>query len=248
MDRSYLSHTGVVAASRQFVCIRPATYESAEEAPFLNSLFRGRSAELENTVFAILSPDGKTRLCRTGRSPGFAFRSPDAMAAAMRQISQKYPGTAIPADQLPLLANVRLAVNVAACDSTPLAIVYSPDKATRDALSKRLGRLAWHKDHVGRLQYCVATKADELKKLGAEGAKPGLLVIQPGNYGTDGLVLTSVTTDADAGELEDALSFGVLLSQFQQKDRFRHVSGGRQLGISWQTVIPVTDSGGRRRR
>jgi len=248
MDRSYLSHAGVVAASRQFICIRPATYESAEEAPFLNSLFRGRSEDLENTVFAILSPDGKTRLCRTGRSPQFAFRSPDDMAAAMKQISRKYPGTDIPAGQLPLLASVRLAVNVAACDSTPLAIVYSPDKTTRDAMQKRLARLAWHKDHIGRLQYCVATNADELKKLGAADARPGLLVIQPGNYGTDGSVLTAVADDADAGELEDALSFGVLLSQFELKDRFQHVSRGRQLGVSWQTAIPVTDPGGRRRR
>ena len=50
MDRSYLSHAGVIAASREFVCIRPLTYENAAEAPYLESLFRGRSGNLENTA------------------------------------------------------------------------------------------------------------------------------------------------------------------------------------------------------
>ena len=112
MDGSYLSHAGIVAASRSFVCIRPLTYESAVEAPFLESLFRGRSGNLENTVFAMLGPDAKTKLCRTGRSPDSAFRSPDEMAAAMKQILQKYPNARSISRPLPLLANVRLGLNV----------------------------------------------------------------------------------------------------------------------------------------
>ena len=120
MDRSYLSHAGVVAASREFVCIRPLTYESAVEAPYLQSLFRGRSGNLENTVFAMLGPDAKTRLCRTGRSPGFAFQSPDQMAAAMKQILKQYPSSKPVARPLPLLPNVRLGLNVSSCDNTCL--------------------------------------------------------------------------------------------------------------------------------
>ena len=59
MDGSFLSDADVVAASRKFVCIRLSTYEDAEEAEFLRSIYVGRSGDLENTVFAILSPDGK---------------------------------------------------------------------------------------------------------------------------------------------------------------------------------------------
>ncbi len=248
MDRSFLSHAGVVAASRAFVCIRPSTYESASEAPFLESLFGGRSGKLENTVFAILAPNGQTRLCRTGRSPSFAYRTPDDMARAMQQIRKKYPGTATVNAALPLLPDVRLAINVAACDSTPLAILYAPDAATRPALQQKLVDLAWQKSLVGRLQYCVATKSEQLKSLGATAARPGLLVVQPGVYGTDGQVVTSTPLGGSSEDLEDALLLGILLSEFQRKTMRTHVEGGRQLGINWKTAIPVTDSGGQRRR
>ncbi len=248
MDRSFLSHAGVVTASREFVCIRPSTYESAKEAPFLESLFRGRSGNLENTIFAILAPDGRTRLCRTGRSPSFAYDSPDDMARAMQQILRKYPGTAPANATLPLLPDVRLAINVAACDSTPLAILYAPDPTTRPALEQKLIGLAWHKNLVGRMQYCVATKPEELKSLAATGVRPGLLVVQPGAYGTSGQVVTSRLLGSSSGDLQDALQLGILLSEFQQKVMRTHVARGRQLGINWKTAIPVTDPGGRRRR
>ena len=38
MDKSFLSQSEVIAASRKFVCIRLATYENAEEAKFLKSI------------------------------------------------------------------------------------------------------------------------------------------------------------------------------------------------------------------
>lgn len=49
--------------------MRLATYENKEEGAFLESVFTGRSGKLENTVFALLEPDGKTRLSRAGRGP-----------------------------------------------------------------------------------------------------------------------------------------------------------------------------------
>ena len=247
MDRSFLSHAGVVAASRDFVCIRPLTYESAAEAPFLESLFRGRSDGLENTVFAMLGPDGKTRLCRTGRSPRFAFASPNSMATAMKEILKKYPNTR-PFDQpLPLLPNVRLGLNVSSCDSTPLAIVYSPDQATRTRLQQQLAKLAWKPDHVGQVQYCMATRPEDLKPLGGKAPRPGILVVQPGIYGDRGQLISAVDLTAQPDELANAIDFGLLASEFQAKNMRFHVSRGQQLGVNWKTAIPVTDSGGRRR-
>jgi hypothetical protein len=248
MDGSYLSHAGVIAASRNFVCIRSLTYESAVEAPFLKSLFRGRSGNLENTVFAMLGPDAKTQLCRTGRSPSFAFGSPDDMATAMKQILQKYPAAGPISQPLPLLANVRLGLNVSSCDNTPLAIIYSPDESTRTRLRQQLARLAWGKDHIGQVQYCVATRAEELKPLGLEAPRPGILVVQPSTYGDNGLLISAVDVTAEAGKLVDAIDFALLVSEFQAKTMRSHVSRGQQLGVNWKTAIPVTDSGGRSRR
>ena len=61
MDRSYLSNKEVIEASRDFVCIRLATYENVAEAKILKSIFTGRSGELENTTFVLLAPDGNRR-------------------------------------------------------------------------------------------------------------------------------------------------------------------------------------------
>jgi len=248
MDRSYLSHAGVIAASREFVCIRPLTYESAIEAPFLESLFRGRSGNLENTVFAMLGPDAKTRLCRTGRSPGFAFRSPDQMAAAMKQILRKFPSTKTAPRPLPLLPNVRLGLNVSSCDNTPLAIIYSPDQAVRTKLQQQLATLAWDKNHIGQIQFCVATRAEELKSLAGKTQKPGILIVQPGTYGNNGQLVSAVDPDTTPAELGDAIDFALLVSEFQQKTMRQHIVRGQQLGVNWKTAIPVTDSGGSRRR
>lgn len=251
MDGSYLSHAGIVAASRSFVCIRPLTYESAAEAPFLESLFRGRSGNLENTVFAMLGPDAKTRLCRTGRSPDFAFRSPDEMATAMKEIIKKYPNARSISRPLPVLANVRLGLNVSSCDNTPLAIIYSPEEATRKRLGQQLATMAWSKNHIGQVQYCMATRAEDLKPLGLKSPKPGILVVQPSAYGDKGLLISAVDVTAETNRVAEAVDFALLVSEFQQKTMQVHVPQGRRLGVDWKTTIPVTDpgrQGGRRSR
>ena len=69
MDRSFLSQLPVIAASRNFICVRLATYESEDEAAYLRSFAAGRSGQLENTVFCILSPDGEEKLIRAARGP-----------------------------------------------------------------------------------------------------------------------------------------------------------------------------------
>lgn len=68
-----MSDATVVAASRGWICVRLATYESKEEGKFLESIFTGRSGLLENTTFALLGPDGKKRLSRAGRGPQHLF-------------------------------------------------------------------------------------------------------------------------------------------------------------------------------
>src|SRR5947207_2757941 len=127
MDRSILSDPSIVSASREFICARLLTYESAEEGKFLESVFRGGSGQLENTVFTFLAPDGVTPLSRAGRSPNHLFRgSPDetvrAMAQAMKEMSQKYAGDSTVARQVPYLVDLRRGLNVAACDLLPLVV------------------------------------------------------------------------------------------------------------------------------
>ena len=73
MDGSFLSSRATVEASRPFVCIRLATYENQDEVDFMKALYVSYTGEIANTLFALLSPDGKTRLSEADRSPAQVF-------------------------------------------------------------------------------------------------------------------------------------------------------------------------------
>ena len=61
MDRSFLSDPEVIAASRDFVCVRLVTFEDVEEMEFMNSIYDFRTPT-KNSLFAILDPSAKEHL------------------------------------------------------------------------------------------------------------------------------------------------------------------------------------------
>lgn len=252
MDRRFLSHQEVVAASRSFVCVRLSTYESAEEESLLESFFVGRSGDLENTTFVLLSPDGKRKLSRAGRSPDFAFPSPEAMAAAMRELGREFPGRsgeaaaeAVP--PLPGEASVRLALNVAACDGLPLAVVVARDDAARADLARRLAKVAADPARMGRAVFAIARSSEDLAPIPDAAAQDfeGLVLVQPDRFGVKGRVLARGNASDDAS-LREALDQGIASHRATAKESGSHVRAGRSAGVSWKTAIPVTDPGGRR--
>ncbi len=228
MDRSFLSRPEVVQASRKFICIRLATYESFEEAQMLRGIFLGGSGQVENTTFALLSPDGRTPLVYSGRSPDFAFVSSQQMAATMVRISERYQGRA--SGELPAVVNLRLAVNVAACDGLPVLALTSPDAKQLRNWQSRLAAVAWDPALLGKAIYCLDQRATP---------KPGLLVLAPGKFGLDSQPLGWL--DPDSANL--AAELQRLLSSYRAADKNArdHILEGNQRGVYWQTQIPVTD-------
>jgi len=228
MDRSFLSQPEVVQASRQFVCIRLATYESFEEAQVLRGIFLGGSGQVENTTFALLSPDGKVPLVYSGRSPDFAFVNSGQMASTMGRISQHYRGRA--SGELPTVVNLRLALNVGACDGLPVVALVSPDGNQLRNWQSRLAAVAWEPALLGRAIYCLDRRA---------AARPGLLVLAPSKFGLDGQPLGWL--DPDSPHLSRDLQ--TLLSRYhtREKNAHDHIFEGNQKGVHWQTQIPVTD-------
>src|SRR4051812_2919162 len=87
MDRSFLSQSAVIAASRAFVCVRLATYEDPLESKFVKALVRTGSGEVENTAFCLLAPDGKKKLSRSARGMDHLYDDAAAMAAEMNQVA-----------------------------------------------------------------------------------------------------------------------------------------------------------------
>jgi hypothetical protein len=240
MDRSFLSQPEVVAASRQFVCVRLATYEDRDEAAFLKSFNVTRSGELENTVFSILSPDGKRELVRGSRSANHTFGDAQRMAEAMQRLSRQYGDRPAVAGggALPRVANVRLALDIAACDNLPLVVMHAENPA---ALEKRIGTLAWSEEFIGRFIFVAATDAKELAQIEGAGARSGILVVQPDRFGLKGTVLASTHLDASVEALAKCLRDGLAQAKQAGKQFAGHVRDGREQGVFWETTVPVSD-------
>lgn len=235
MDRSFLSRPEVVAASRKFICVRLLSYENADEMKFLRSVFTGRSGEAENTTFTVLSPDGTRQLVRAGRSARHGFDDAADLAATLERIANRFEPRGEPA-LLPLVADVRLAVNVAACDKQPLVVLVGNDRA----LTARLAKLAWSKEWRGRFVHAAGSAKD---LAGIEGAelKEGVLVVAAEKFGRKGKVIAQAKADAT----EEALAklFAAVLKSWRPAgETFReHVREGQELGVFWETKTPVTD-------
>jgi hypothetical protein len=239
MDRSFLLQKEVIEASRDFVCIRLATYEDKEEADYLVKVFAGRLGTLENTVFTMLSPDAKEYLTRSGRGPQWAFSDAKQMGEQMRAFAKEYP-VAAASRSLPAMKDFRLSLNVAACDNMPLVVAVSDDAAERTELNEKLTTLAWSKQMLGKYAYSPVATTAQLREEKIE-AKPGLYVIEPDAYGQTGKVLARLDSAADL----EALSKGLrtALAQFKppSKEARTHIGQGNRAGVFWKTLLPVTD-------
>lgn len=249
MDRSFLSQSEVIAASRAFVCVRLATYENKQEGEFLKTLFVGRSGDLENTTFALLSPDGKQPLVRSGRSARNTFASAAEMAQSMNRIARQYEAKKTDAaPELPRAATVRLALDIAACDNQPLALLVVRDPTVLRQLEERVRKLAWSNEFAGAAVYGSTSDFAQVKMVDGIVPEGGLFVIQPDRFGQKGKVLAQAAPTATAADLTRTLRSGIGLHQRTERDFRGHVRDGRQAGIFWETVLPVTDPQEKRAR
>ncbi len=242
MDRSFLSDSKLIEASRDFVCIRLATYESKEEAEILKSIFIGRSGELENTTFALLTPKGE-KIGRAGRTPDHLYQDAQDLVDQMKKISARYPEKKDAARALPIMKNVRLALDVAACDGRPCAVVVGKSADDLAKLEKRVARAAWTESLEGRIVYAAVTDSKELAPITSLSRTKGVFVVQPDAYGVKGSGLAEVDGSASDKDIEDCLARGVAGFSYKEKDPRTHIREGHRLGIDWKTEIPDTDPG-----
>jgi hypothetical protein len=248
MDRSFLSDASVVEASKLFVCARLLTYEDAAEGKFLEGVFRGRSGQLENTVFAIFAPDGKTQLTRGGRSPGMAFGTEDVsrMVAEMKRIAAQNTKQTTGADEaptMPYMEDVRRALDTAACDMLPMAVVVTRNAAERTRLEQTLRPIAFSDAFRGRFIWAFTEKRADLSKIDGVAADAALVLVEPDSFGLKGDVLAE-TADTGPKAIEAALRKALEKQDPGEKDAGQHIRAGHRAGVHWETEIPVTDPGG----
>lgn len=256
----------VVANSRDWICVRLATYESKLEGTFLESIYTGRSGLLENTTFALLAPDGKTRLGRAGRGPqhvtgtrrgppsrrsgppgatgeGVDKEAAGKMSALMAAQIKRYEAKA-KIRALPQNLDFRRALNVAACDNQPLVVAYAKSKSARAAMEKMLAELAWSDAYVGRLQYLIVSDAKDLASIKKVPSSEGIYFLQPDRFGLEGEVLASIGTKATAAATSLMLNQALASFKTSTKNTREHKRAARREGVeTWETEIPVTDPG-----
>jgi hypothetical protein len=244
-----------VAASRNYVCVRPQTYESATETEFLKSLFRGRNGELENTVFCVLASDGKTKLSRSGRSPSMVFDGADELVEFLDDEFKPYASKAKPIERLPLLDEFALALNVASCDGLPLVILRAKSAKDLAELERQVAAAAWSTPHLGQQHFYAF--AGSLTKAAAKdagfakvGETPvsiefkcdyGVTVVDPGPFGLTPKTLLHASASSDVEKLREALTRALKAHAPAEKSRREHGRAARREGITWDSEMPVTD-------
>lgn len=248
MDRSFLSLTPVVQASRRFVCIRTLTYEDAGERDFQRALFIGRFGDVENTTFCILSPDGKNPITPAGRGIRQVFRSPEQMAGWMDRAADYYDSERSkaglqpePLAALPLIATVRLALNTAAADDRPLVVLYGRTRDEAARLEASAAALAWKPEFIGRCAYASTASGADLSAVKSGAAKPGLLVVQPERFGLAGKTLARAEPSATPEQIAGTLRRGLQAFQPRRLAGFEYMRAGQDAGVFWETQLPVTD-------
>jgi hypothetical protein len=244
MDRSFLSQPDVVAASRDFVCVRLTTYEDEVETAFSRSLFIGRSGDVENTTFVLLGPDGRKRLTRVGRSTRGIFSNAADMANSMREIASRYPvkpDAAASTPPLPITLDVRLGLDVAASDSLPLVVVVAADETTRTAMESRVAKWAWDREFIGRFTYATTATSKDLKGVAGVSVDRGVIIIAPDNFGQSGKVIAQLDAGAKDEQIANAMRSVLANHQQRMKSMREHRADGIRAGAFWEPRFPVTD-------
>jgi len=241
MDRSYLSDAAVVEASRKFICIRIAAYENKVEYAFMTAAGRFRSKAKKNSIFAIMDSAAKTHLVKPGRSPQFTFDDGLAMAKRMNEIIKETPRKKAMAPSrlgLPYLESVRVALNVSACDSQRTVVVYALNARDRKKLEKMLTPLAWSGELVGNLLYVAADEKKDLSTIkGADTKAPGLIVVEPNEYGTAAKQVAFIALGTTSTDAKKALIAAAEGNESGSKDSRAHVRKGRAKGLKWKHPV-----------
>jgi hypothetical protein len=228
----------VIAASREWICVRPATYESAEEAKLLSKWFSGRDGDLENTTFVLLDPSGNKAISRAGRGPEMAFSNAGAFTAALKKGSAAYE--AKKAERvLPTVLDFRLGLNVAASDGLALVAIVEADQNARTRISKAVAKAAWSEELHGLAHYVMLDEASVLEKLEGFEAEKKIYVLQPDTFGRTGKIVSAFAASEKKLATKLGAAFG--LAQIKKASHRQHVREGKRAGISWKSKIPVSD-------
>ncbi|MFT4587799.1 MAG: hypothetical protein ACI9VS_000472 [Candidatus Binatia bacterium] len=219
--------------SRRFVCVRLDSYESEKHQEWVRHFLGGR---FENSVFAILSPNGQDWLSRSSRGPNQVFGSDAGVISSMTAIADRYsvkgdPAKAVVED----FHSVRQALNVASADQRVLALVAGSGAEIK-AAKESLRAVASHKDVIGRFHFDFDSGYGWRDSIKGEESSGGIFLIRPGEFGMDGEVMAQLAFDAGTAAIRAALEKARVkfAATTKKKVYSEHVARGGKLGIYFE--------------
>ena len=228
----------MVTASRNFICVRPKSFEDLDESELLLSLFKGRNGRLENTVFTVLDSEGEEKLLRSGRSPKWISSGADEFAGILDDLAKEHidpPKGKVKPRSLPVIKGLKLAMNVSACDSMPLVVAVAKNEKEAKKLRELLATLAWSDEFIGRFRWGSQIGVEGLAEHEGLPTEPGLHVVQPDPFGVTCEVLATAKAGAKAKALREALAEGLKAFEAPRlRRRGLHVREGERKGYSWE--------------
>lgn len=154
---------------------------------------------------------------------------------------------------------VRQALNVASADQRVLVII-SGAKNQIETLRESLRTVTTDEHIVGRFHFDFEDSDDWKKAVEGTNNKPGIVIVRPGEFGLDGVVMRQLPLDAEQSIIVEALrSANTEFAKSTKKKVYSsHVAKGRELGVYFEGAVPygedrdgdgeVDKSGGSRRR
>lgn len=213
--------------------MRIDSYESEKHQAWVRRFLDGR---FENSVFAILAPNGQDWLSRGSRGPNQVF-GPDArVISSMKAIADRYPVKGHPADAVVEdFHSVRQALNVASADQRVLALVAGSGEEIQ-AARKSLRAVANHEDVIGRFHFDFDAGYDWRESVTGEKAGSGILLIRPGEFGMDGEIMARLDWKADNDAILAALEKArvAFAATTKKKVYSEHVAKGGKLGVYFE--------------
>ena len=158
----------------------------------------------------------------------------------MDQYSFWYPATADLKEAIVQdFHSFRQALNVASADQRVLVLVNAPPEHEQ-GLRESLRGVANDQRIIGRFHFDFDQGDDWKKNIEGTKDEPGIILINPGEFGMAGKVMRQLPLDADASEIISALTEAntQFAATTEKKVYSEHVAKGQSEGVYFEGAVP----------
>jgi len=147
---------------------------------------------------------------------------------------------------LPIIPNLRLGLNISACDGLPLVVINQKESRKGKKLFSSLEKLSQTDSFSGQAHYVFLEDIKEIEDL--KGYKPGnsVYVLEPDSFGVTGRIVASFLDEKPISLVALGAAFDAARTPKKNLDDSRqHVRQGRRNGIYWESQEPRADGSAR---